>query len=280
MIESQVSKRRAVLIHYHIFKNAGSTIDFALENSFGKSFSLADGKQFNSVLDHNALIGFLNSHPSVRAISSHHLRLPSPADDRFRFYEIVILRHPIDRLLSAYDFYRRSPELQDPLQATAATCNFNTFIVFLINNFPHLVNNAQVNFLSCGGSKIPREPDLKRALKMLPEVSIIGTVELLNLALVFAEFFLGSVFGHVDFSYARQNVNPQRLPDLSKRLSRARELCGATQYERLLKLNKLDLTLFDAADQEVRKRYATVPHNEQQLASFFTRCGIQKKSQE
>lgn len=269
--------KKPVLVHYHIFKNAGSTIDFALQQSFGENFAFPHGNNFNAVLSNTQLLDFLASNPHIRAISSHHLRLPKPEAGDFAFHEIVILRHPIDRLLSTFEFYRRSSSFDDPLQAAAKDRDFGEFIHFLIAHFPHLVNNVQVNYLACAGNKIPREPDLKRAIRDLPQLSVVGTVELLDITLVAAEFSFLPVFGRLDLSYVPQNANPDRLPDLDSRLQRVRQLCGTELYERLLKLNKLDHELLNVAGREARTRFAALPHREEELANFIGRCRLRRQ---
>src|SRR5579864_3124537 len=94
---------RVVLLHYHIFKNAGTTIDFVLRQNFGDKLVYLHGDSFNSVVSDVEMLDFLNKNPGIAAISSHHMRPPSPACTSFRFLEIIILREPQDRLCSIYD---------------------------------------------------------------------------------------------------------------------------------------------------------------------------------
>ena len=263
---------RSLLIHYHIFKNAGSTIDFVLQKNFANKFGRLHGNEFNSSLDASDLLCFLTDRPELQAVSSHHLHPPKPISDMITFYDILILRHPIDRLLSAYDFYRRSSPLNDPVQAAAKNNSFQRFLECLIVHFPHLINNAQVNYLGCGGNKIPREPDLRRALRAIPQFSVVGTVEQLDTVLLTAEVSLSGVFGPLDCSYMSQNVSPDRAPELDQRLRRARELSGSGLYDRLLKLNRMDLELLEAANQESRKRFEVIPDHSARANDFRSRC--------
>lgn len=268
------SEKRPVLIHYHIFKNAGTTIEFVLRHNFREGFTSLHGNSFNALVSEAELVELLDKNRALRAVSSHHLRPPKPEANGLAFHEVVILRHPIDRFLSMYDFYRRNQSLEDPLQTVAKDCDLKEFIEFLIQHYPHLINNLQVSFLACGAAKIPREPDLKRAIRMLPQFSVVGTTGQLDIVLVTAEFSLQPTFGRLDFSYASQNVNPERLPNLESRLQRARQDCGIETYERLLKLNKMDLELLNAADQEARVRFAAIADHDDELAHFRRRCNF------
>src|SRR5581483_6833001 len=106
---------RVVLLHYHIFKNAGSTIDFALKQNFGDRLAYLHGDRFDSMVSDAEVVEFVSRNPAIAAISSHHLRPPAPAAPSIRFLEILIVREPLDRLCSIYDFYRRTDQLADPL---------------------------------------------------------------------------------------------------------------------------------------------------------------------
>ena len=65
--------RRVVILHGHMFKNAGSTFDWALNKNFGKAF--IDHRDDAALLKGGGayLSDFLNSNPEVKAFSSHHL---------------------------------------------------------------------------------------------------------------------------------------------------------------------------------------------------------------
>jgi hypothetical protein len=262
---------RTVLIHYHIFKNAGTTVESVLHENFGSRFSRFDGTEYSAVLTNETFLTFLNDHPSICASSSHHLRPPKPVVDRIAFHDLVLLRHPIDRLASTYDFYHRSQIEGDPLGSWARHLDLAPFLVCLIEKFPHLVNNAQVNYVN-GGNKIPREPDLKRALERMEQFSVLGVTELFDLCMISAEYLLERDFGNLDFSYVPQNVSPGRLRGLSERLENIKEACGAQFYERLVKLNRLDLELFAAATREAQRKYQQIPDLRERMNDFAGRC--------
>jgi len=97
---------RKVLLHYHLFKNAGTSIDRILKKNF-------DGRWLNqefppqSECNHReAISALILDNPDLAAISSHTLMMPAPRIAGVEILPIVFLRHPLDRLKSAYTFER------------------------------------------------------------------------------------------------------------------------------------------------------------------------------
>jgi hypothetical protein len=96
-----------VLVHYHIFKNAGTSVDFALERSFGSRWTSFEGSDAFDFQTSEQLGAFLQDRPDIRAVSSHQARPPLPFP---HCRPIVFLRHPLLRARSAYEFIRHHPE--------------------------------------------------------------------------------------------------------------------------------------------------------------------------
>src|SRR5579864_1030609 len=173
------SSIRHVLLHYHIFKNAGSTLDAILERNFGPSLAFLHTRDPNSVLTVSDVLSFLESHKSIRAISSHHLRPPEPGNDAFVFVGVLILRNPIDRLGSMYAYYRASDN-DDPLARVAKQAGMTAFLQRLVNEYPNIANNSQVVYLASSGryTRPPRQADLDKAVDMLNRQSLVMTTEM------------------------------------------------------------------------------------------------------
>jgi hypothetical protein len=99
-----------VIVHCHIYKNAGSSIDRLLWESFGDGFAVLDPMPGYQTIGAGAVTRFLHDNPHVRAISSH--RLHPPFDMPWAL-PVVMLRHPVDRARSAYAFARGNPDMPD-----------------------------------------------------------------------------------------------------------------------------------------------------------------------
>ena len=100
----------ALFIHYHLMKNAGTTIASILEREFGGAYAEVHGPYPGSALLPNEILGFARSRPELRALSSHHFRFPPIESDEFHIADCCFLRHPLDRLHSLYQFFRKTKD--------------------------------------------------------------------------------------------------------------------------------------------------------------------------
>ena len=271
--------RRPVIVHYHVFKNAGSTLDSILEANFGERFARLEGDRHDSVVANDVLIAFLESHPAVCAVTSHHLRLPKPVDPRFAFHDIVFIRHPLARLASVYWFYRRALDTgDDPVSTAAKLHGLRGFFEWLIDEHPRYVSNVQVNLIANGGAWLPRESDLGRAAGLVREATIAGTVERFDESAVIAEHALSALFPGIDFSYVAQNVSRAQPRLLDAQLDAIRDACGSQLYDRLVDLNRLDLALFDEATENVARRLAVIGDHGRRLRQLRLRCAARERA--
>lgn len=254
-------KPRYVFLHYHIFKNAGTTIDSILEKNFGARLAYLHGDRYSATLTNADLLEFLQQNPEVMAVSSHHLRPPKPENDAFVFFDIVFLRHPLDRLRSIYDFYRRVESSDDPLASAARSAGLKQFVEHLLNSHPHLVNDAQVNFLANGGryTHPPSTADLESAAAVITQAAVPGVTERLELSLRAAKYYLYPAFGHLDMRSRKENVSPGRPQTLELRLRQMEQTCGRRLYDRLLAMNALDRKLLERTDLEIDRRLLGIP---------------------
>src|SRR5437660_1038937 len=99
-----------VLVHYHIMKNAGTSVAEVLNREFGEAYAEIHGPTAESMITGPELLQFIKANPAIRAISSHHLRFPVPSGDRLHFAYCCFVRHPLDRLYSLYQFLRTTKD--------------------------------------------------------------------------------------------------------------------------------------------------------------------------
>jgi len=98
--------KRAILVHYHIYKNAGTSIDHVLKAHFKERWTAYDKAEPGALISSAELAEFIRSHPEYDALSSHQARPPIPAGDEIEVYPLFMFRHPLDRLESIYRFER------------------------------------------------------------------------------------------------------------------------------------------------------------------------------
>jgi hypothetical protein len=265
--ETKTAGKRHVIVHYHIFKNAGTTILFILKRNFGKRVASLESDRHNTALGNDVLLDFLSKHPKIQAVTSHHLWPPYPEHEQLVFHDVLFLRHPLARLSSMYDFYRRTDTTQDPLTQEAKKRNTADFMKLLIDKYPHHVTNAQVTYLSAR-SRQRGESELEAALRIARRASVLGVTELFDIGAVLAENSLTPFFPGISFAYVARNVSSSGPRDLSVHLAQIRDACGDKLFESLLNLNSLDLGLLQLATEEMYSRFQLIPDHEERLKNF------------
>lgn len=264
---------RFVVVHYHIFKNAGTTVECVLEREFPGGFARLHGPAPDSILDAEDLAAFLHDHPGVQAVTSHHLRYPAPAVRDFIFFDCCFLRHPLDRLDSLYSYYRRI-DSTDPLSRNAHRQTPGEFVRQLLERSPEQVSNVQVTHLANRGAftRPANESDLARAVQTVRDMALPGVVEMFRESMVAAEYFLRPAFPGIRLDSTPANVSRRVKPGAAERERRLIQLWGSGLYEELTRVNELDIRLFDRAGDEIRRRLSLVPALAARMAEFGDRC--------
>jgi hypothetical protein len=268
-----VSEKRFLILHYHIFKNGGSTITSILEREFRDDFATVHGPNDVSVVDDVSLADFVSSHPSIRAISSHHLRYPKPVLPNAIIFDCCFLRHPLDRLQSLYSYFQRI-RADDPLCRLARQEQPRSFFTKLIDSAPHLISNVQVTMLAQSGTftRPVDTPDVELAADVIGRMAIPGLVEKFDESLVSAEYFLKPAFPRLRLDYMAQNVSRPIGGTPADRQGWLKHSWGPDLYFTLARLNACDLELWRRAESEIARRLDLVPDAEHRLAEFRARC--------
>ncbi len=268
----EVPRPRFVVVHYHFFKNAGSTIESILEREFGGEFATLHGLTADTELDNDQLSVFLSTHRDIKAVSSHHLRYPLPNIKNVVIFDLCFIRHPLDRLQSMYSYLRQT-NTGGALCQMACRCSAAEFLWNLADQSPHLVSNVQVLQLARSGrfTRPAGEEDLSRAIQVVRKMAIPGVVDLFDASLVAAEYFLRPAFPQINLHYTRQNVTAAGS-ETTHRETRYREWWGSAVYDDLCALNQFDLQLHVATMDEVYVRMAVVPQAQERMDDFRSRC--------
>lgn len=267
---------RFVIVHYHIFKNAGSTIESILAREFPGQFVSLHGPTRDIVLNGGHLAEFLEKNPAITALTSHHLCYPKPAIRDTVLFDCCFLRHPLDRVQSVHSYLRKT-ESDDPLCRLAHRYSSADFVKILLDRSPHLISDVQVHRLANGGAftRPASEADLERATRVVLDMAIPGVIDMFDESLVAAEYFLNPAFPGIRLEYVPQNVSSpwNQGPERQNEWSR---LWGATAYEELARLNGFDLELYRRAKKEVGRRLALVPKFNEKLAGFRSRLRAER----
>lgn len=225
---------RPVLLHYHILKNGGSTVEEILRRSLGAQFCSFDHPHRDAEIKPAEIVQLLERNPAVTAFSSHQIFYPVPRAPGFLFFDICFLRDPFDRIRSIYDYFRGKPAEDDPIRLLAQRHTLRDFVRRLIDEMPWTVNDVQVNLLANGlVNDTPRGAgDLDLATRRMLETSFLGVVDCFEESLVAGEYAARTLFPAVDCAQERVNDSARPGSTLPERLKQFREDCGEDVFRK------------------------------------------------
>jgi len=246
---------RFVLLHYHFFKNAGSTIEDILAESFFENYARLDTEEFDGAVSREELVSYLRRYPRMKAVSSHQFRYPVPQAPGYLFFDLCFLRDPVDRIRSMYDYFREKPLPGEPASDLARDQPIGGFIAGLVKDHAYRVANVQVNMLANGiVNDPPAEADLARATEVMLKTSFLGVVDRFQESLIAGQYFVRPVFPNLALAQQPANVSVG-----ASRMETFRAACDADVYAELVRLNALDTELLSRARAEVNRRFSMVP---------------------
>ena len=256
----QPSSVRFVLLHYHILKNAGTTVEGMLDRNFGDAFCSIDDAERDAHFPNASLLALLGRNPRIRTISSHQIRYPVPTLAGFIFFDLCFLRGPIDRIRSIYEYFREKPGAGDPVSEWANALPLGEFIERLIVKMPWYINDVQVNLLANGVvNDCPRKEDLERATARMLRMSFPGVVDCFAESLVAGQYFLQPIFPELDCHAPALNVSAGFGATLNERMARVKDACSQKVFSELLALSAMDLELLERTRAEIERRCRLIP---------------------
>jgi hypothetical protein len=265
---------RFVLLHYHFFKNAGTTIEEILAHSFFENYSRLDSEDFDGAVSQEELVSFLQRHPRMKAVSSHQFRYPVPQVRGFIFFDLCFLRDSIDRIRSMYDYFREKPVPGEPASELARERSIGGFIAGLVEHHAYRVSNVQVNLLANGiVNDPPAETDLIRATEVMLKTSFLGVVDCFHESLIAGQYFLRPVFPNLALAQQPANVSGGWNDSVTTRVEKFRQACDPDVFAELMRLNALDAELVERARAEVHRRFALVPDGPARLRNLRDQTG-------
>jgi hypothetical protein len=198
---------RSIILHYHLFKNAGTSLDRILKNNFGhawvtEEFPMATGNNTHLVKD------WIEQNPDAIAFSSHTMVGPLPRVDGIRLIPMILLRDPIARIRSAYQFERNQDA--DTWGAQLAKEHDLTGYVRarLARNGDRQCRNFQTSRLS---TLMPGDaPEVERAIaagRLIQEGGILGRVEDFDASIDALNTYLPPIFAGFKAEAVRANVS-------------------------------------------------------------------------
>lgn len=268
-----VASSKPVILHLHLFKNAGSTVDWVLQKNFGKdAIKFDDQKNPANVYTSDDVLGVINKNPNAKSISSHQMRFPLPKSNGRALISIVFVRHPIDRAFSLYSFARRD-DRQSEFNKMAKNSTLREFVNSNIENKDlNQMKNPQTRWLAQEIKEFNPPLRLAKAIENITSSTILGVVDRIDESLVVAEEILKPHFPGIDLSYVAQNVSRDRASLFEERLASGRKEIGEELWFKLTRRNELDMQVYAYANVELYKRINEIKQFEEKLVKLKQRC--------
>lgn len=238
---------RKIVIHHHIFKNAGTSIEGSLDAIYGPALRRFETDRPDGHLWPEDAAALIAEEPDLRAITSHQLHPPAPIGDH-EIFPLVILREPISRVRSAYLFeWLKQPGL------TEAKGSFAEYVQQRLERpGPGVVADFQVSHLSRGflvqqgQSWTDPEAALAQAQAYLESLPAFGLVEQFARSVAWLNIELARFHGHdrVQLTNRHDNVTQGSVRSVDEVKALMTQELGHDLYQRLEERNQYDLQLY------------------------------------
>lgn len=194
---------RTVVLHYHLFKNAGTSLDQILKRNFGPRWVT---REFSMNTDNNStqLASWIRTTPDAVAFSTHTALGPIPKIDGVRIISVMLLRDPVARIRSAYRFERKQK---------ADTWGAELAKQYDLEGYTR-ARLSRPNDRQCRNFQTHRlatlapgpGPELERAQEGLRRLSVVGLVDTFDTAMTQLSALLEPVFPEFKWTSVRANT--------------------------------------------------------------------------
>lgn len=271
---------RPIILHYHLFKNAGTTIDLVLENIFGECAKRIDAKKPKAIVPNEAVIQYVEKNPDVKSVSSHQLRFPAPESSDISFLPMIFIRHPIDRAFSIYSYNKKRNDRIELVESAKVMCASEYILWNLNAEKSRDIKNFQVHFISKPDNEVEQSAnDLEIAKNVLREIFIFGVVDRLDESLIVAEERLRTYFTDIDLSYIKKNVSTERSRHLEERIEEAHRAIGDDLMNRLEEENSQDMRLYEFSNKLLNEKIGAIEEFDEKMENFKSRCDQLKSAE-
>jgi len=248
MKDRENAERESIVVHYHLFKNAGTSVDQILKKNFGDSWYGFDGDSAGDIITTSQLEKTISDNPQKIAFSSHQIVPPLPEADA-AVYPIVFLRDPIDRVKSGYLFeWKKQLGLDFPKGSLREFVQekFRYIRKSSVEEFQtlRLSNDHKSNFDAKTRSD---EEMLEGACEFIASLPFVGVVDEFSGSMELLSTYLGEVFPEFRVSDVKANVLQDVSTPVATKREKIREELGDELYEMIVNRNALDEQLYSFA---------------------------------
>ena len=234
--------QRVVILHHHIFKNAGTSLDYVLKAAFGDRWVDIESPTGQQRQGQQAILDLLSDDPTIRALSTHTVRPQIRRLTHVTVLPVLFVRHPLDRIRSAYAFERRQSADTDGAKIARERGIKGYIEHFLQNRHDRRFRNFQSTWFA------PLVQDgrieIERAMGAIDQLPFVGVVERFDDSIRLLQHVTRLLGLAPNFSSAVKNRSPDRNGTLEDRLRLLRRELGDGLYRQLWACNMADCVVW------------------------------------
>ncbi|MGM0831836.1 MAG: sulfotransferase family 2 domain-containing protein [Pseudomonadota bacterium] len=236
---------RKVILHYHLFKNAGTSLDAAFKENVAPEEWVTKEFPSQPKANRDQVAEWILENPQAKIFSSHTAYLPPPNLEGVKVLPVIFMRHPIDRIASAYAFEKKQGG--DSFGAVLAR---NTDLSGYIETRLALPHDRQCRnfhmqrFAMMFGER--QGDELTRAKMAIEKLPFIGIVEQFSDSMSHLEKWLKSEgFEDIELKPVEKNVSRDIKKSLDEKLEDFERRISTDVFSKLMKENNDDLSLYE-----------------------------------
>ncbi len=235
---------RNVILHYHFFKNAGTSFDGVLKQNFKGKWVEREFPNSRGAEHQAEVAKWILSQPEAIAFSSHTMDGPPPKIPGINVVPYVFIRHPILRLKSVYEFERKQMPHESVGSRLAHGRTFSEYVEgrLAINGDRQCKNFHCARLARWIGSD---EDEFTRASQVLLSLPAFGIVERFEKSMENFASAYKSMFPF--FKPTSMKLNSSSVDGGGMSLSKIEAELGVPTFSKIMKLNQNDLNLYDVA---------------------------------
>jgi len=241
--------RRAVF-HFHLFKNAGSSVDQILRDSFEGRWAEREFRFTKKHWPYPEIKDWILETPNILAYSSHTARLPLPEIADTQLLPIIFIRHPLIRLYSGYK-YELEQDADTPGARKAKEVDFNGYVEWRLGrpndaSAKNFQSNRLSHLIRPERGRLTEPEDMEKlAMTALDQLPFIGLVEQFDASMQTLARKLSRWDMDLKLSNARENVNSDLSQSTEDRLGKIHDELSDKTIEAYNAQNAADLKIYE-----------------------------------
>ena len=237
--------KRNVILHFHLFKNAGTSLDESFKANFKADEWLTKEFPSNAQQNQKELQDWIAENVKAKCFSSHTAMLPPPKVKGVNIFPVIFMRHPIDRVASVYAFERRqgsdtygselarNTDLAQYVEARLSRVHDHQCRNFHVHRFATMYPDHE-------GSVVERA---NKAAENLPFVGLVCRFEQSLQKLEHALQDFG--FSDIALQATQKNVSREIDQTMDEKLEDIRSQMSPAIYQSLVEANRDDIAFFE-----------------------------------